>query len=185
MNSDSFGPLFSSELLAKAKPIKLFIMDVDGVLSDGKVYYSETGDEQKNFNIKDGLGIKLLHQSGIKTAIITGRKSLIVKKRADELGIPYIYQGCSDKRAAFMEMINKEQLSAQQIAHIGDDLPDLPLMKTSGLGIAVNDAHWFVQQHADWVTTSIGGGGAVREAAELFLVSQNKLDEIHQQYLTL
>ncbi|NVJ58898.1 MAG: 3-deoxy-manno-octulosonate-8-phosphatase KdsC [Gammaproteobacteria bacterium] len=168
---------------SKAEKIQLLIMDVDGVLSDGKVYYSNNGDELKSFNIKDGLGIKLLHKNNIKTAIITGRHSAIVERRANELGITHVYQGAQDKRAAFDKILNDENLTAEQVAHVGDDLPDLPLMKKAGLGIAVADANAFVRQNADWVTSTIGGAGAVREIAELLLSSQNLLEQTYNSYL--
>ncbi|TQV72869.1 3-deoxy-manno-octulosonate-8-phosphatase KdsC [Aliikangiella marina] len=170
-------------LIAKAQKIKLLICDVDGVLSDGKVYFSNQGDELKNFNIKDGLGIKLLQKSGIKVAIITGRESNIVTHRAKELGITILYQGRSDKRATFQEIIESLELSSEEVAHIGDDLPDLPLMKKAGLGLAVNDAHDFVRHNADWVSSKNGGQGAVREAADMLLDAQGKLDSLLKSYL--
>ncbi|MGX5174728.1 3-deoxy-manno-octulosonate-8-phosphatase KdsC [Aliikangiella sp. IMCC44653] len=170
-------------LHAKAALIKLLICDVDGVLSDGKVYFTQKGDELKNFNIKDGLGIKLLQKSGIKVAIITGRKSAIVETRAKELGIDILYQGHSDKRAAFKEITQSLNLQPNQVAHIGDDLPDLPLMQLAGLGIAVADAYSFVRQNADYVTVQSGGSGAVREVADLLLSAQNKLENILTSYL--
>ena len=177
------SPPNNSALEAKAAKIKLLICDVDGVLSDGKVYFTNNGDEIKNFNIKDGLGIKLLQKSGIKVAIITGRKSQIVEHRANELGINILYQGHSDKRAAFDEILNSLGLTSDQVAHIGDDLPDLPLMKMAGLGLCVNDAHHFVKQNADWISGVDGGNGAVREAAELLLAAQDKLDDLLNAYL--
>lgn len=174
---------YSEKTLEKAKQIKLVICDVDGVLSDGKVYFSNQGDEFKNFNIKDGLGIKLLQRSGIQVAIITGRHSAIVAHRAKELGIDIVYQGHSDKRAAFNEIIQQLAIQPSEVAHIGDDLPDLPLMQLSGLGVCVADAYHFVQQHADWITTLKGGEGAVRELADLILYAQKKLDAICSTYL--
>ena len=174
----------SQKLLAHAAQIKLVILDVDGVLSDGKVYYSQQGDEIKNFNIKDGLGIKLLQKAGIKTAIITGRKSSIVERRVNELGIDYLYQAQEDKRTAFNEILLKAQLNEAEVAHVGDDLPDLPLMKAAGLGIAVADANWFVKKHADWHTPQVGGEGAIRAVAELILLSQEKLYPIYHEYLS-
>jgi 3-deoxy-D-manno-octulosonate 8-phosphate phosphatase (KDO 8-P phosphatase) len=158
---------------------------VDGVLSDGKVFYSNQGDELKNFNIKDGLGIKLLHQVGIKTAIITGRHSNIVERRAQELNISHIYQGQSNKIKAYRTILEQEQLTPEQVAHVGDDLPDLPLMLMSGVGIAVQDANWFVRQHADWVTAHSGGSGAVRDIAELLLTARDQLQSVYQSYLEL
>ncbi|MBV1908520.1 MAG: 3-deoxy-manno-octulosonate-8-phosphatase KdsC [Kangiellaceae bacterium] len=179
MDNKSFDPL----LLEKAKSIKLLICDVDGVLSDGKVYYSNQGEELKTFNIKDGLGIKLLLDNDINVAIITGRNSEIVTKRANELGIPFVYQGKKDKTSAYQEILKKLGITANEVAHVGDDLPDIPLMKRSGLGISVADGHYFVRQNSDWITNKIGGEGAVREIADLLLFSQGKLDIIHQGYL--
>lgn len=174
---------YDKEILAKAAQIKLLICDVDGVLSDGKVYFSNQGDEIKNFNIKDGLGIKLLQKSGIAVAIITGRQSEIVAHRAKELGIQHVYQGHTDKIAAFSEIIQSLNLKPEQVAHIGDDLPDLALMQRAGLGICVADAYSFVQQHADWVTANKGGEGAVRDVADLLLVAQQKLNNLLNGYL--
>ncbi|PWK47794.1 3-deoxy-manno-octulosonate-8-phosphatase KdsC [Pleionea mediterranea] len=176
-------PNLSESLLLKARQIQLLIMDVDGVLSDGMVYYTNNGDEIKNFNIKDGLGIKLMHQAGIKTAIITGRQSAIVERRAKELGISHIVQGAPDKRNAFQSILAAENLTADQVAHVGDDLPDLPLMQLAGLGIAVKDANWFVRQHADWITDESGGKGAVRNIAELLLTSREQLTDVYHSYL--
>ena len=174
---------FAPRLQAKAENIKLLILDVDGVLSDGKVYFSNQGDELKSFNIKDGLGIKLLQKSGIQVAIITGRDSKIVAHRANELGIKLVFQGRSDKRATFNELLEQLNLNADQVAHMGDDLPDMPLMKMAGLGLCVSDAHQFVQQHADWVAQTKGGEGAVREVADWLLTAQNKLASLQASYL--
>ncbi|MET1255793.1 3-deoxy-manno-octulosonate-8-phosphatase KdsC [Aliikangiella maris] len=174
---------YSNDILAKAEKIKLLICDVDGVLSDGKVYFTDSGLELKNFNIKDGLGIKLLQAEAINVAIITGRQSDIVTKRAKELGIQLLFQGQKDKRAAFHDILSQLDLKPEQAAHIGDDLPDLPLMKRSGLGIAVADAYPFVKQHADWITEQAGGQGAVRNAADLILFAQNKLKSICHSFL--
>jgi 3-deoxy-D-manno-octulosonate 8-phosphate phosphatase (KDO 8-P phosphatase) len=175
--------LGDSELASKARQIKLLICDVDGVLSDGKVYFSQQGDEIKNFNIKDGLGIKLLQKSGIQVAIITGRNSNVVARRAEELGIALVYQGHSDKRQAFREIVQSLNLKPEQIAHIGDDLPDLTIMKQSGLGICVADGHDFVKKHADLITYKKGGDGAVREVADLLLESHGKLTKLLEAYL--
>ncbi|TQV89790.1 3-deoxy-manno-octulosonate-8-phosphatase KdsC [Aliikangiella coralliicola] len=177
-------PNYPANILAIAKNIKLLICDVDGVLSDGKVYLTNQGDEIKSFNIKDGLGIKLLQKSGIQVAIITGRHSTIVERRAKELGIQHVYQGRSDKRSTFDEIVSLLSLTPAQVAHIGDDLPDLPLMKRAGLGISVADGYEFVREQADWVTTTSGGQGAVREVADLLLHAQQRLDDILDGYMT-
>lgn len=180
MSVASYDPL----LLEKASQIRLLICDVDGVLSNGKVYFSNSGDEIKSFNIKDGLGIKQLLNNDISVAIITGRQSDIVERRAKELGIPFIYQGKKDKRQSYKNIITELNIQPFQVAHAGDDLPDLPLMQMSGLGISMNDGHYFVKQNADWCTQLNGGDGAVREIADMILTAQRKLDTIHQGYLT-
>jgi 3-deoxy-D-manno-octulosonate 8-phosphate phosphatase (KDO 8-P phosphatase) len=183
-NSNDTKNIYSNELLQKANAIRLLICDVDGVLSNGKVYYTNDGEEIKSFNIKDGLGIKLLMQNEIQVAIITGRQSKIVTKRAKELGIELIFQGRADKQAAYDEILEYLSLEKHQVAHVGDDLPDLPLMKQSGLGICVADGYSLVKQEADWITSAIGGNGAVREICDLLLFAQNRIQKIHQKYLT-
>ncbi|PHS19672.1 MAG: 3-deoxy-manno-octulosonate-8-phosphatase KdsC [Kangiella sp.] len=175
---------YSQDLLNKAKAIKLVICDVDGVLSNGKVYFGNENEELKSFNIKDGLGIKQLLNNGIQVAIITGRESNIVSRRSKELGISHVYQGKKDKIASYDEILVSLNLKPDQVAHVGDDLPDIPLMNRSGLGICVSDAHFFVKQNADWSTSSIGGDGAVREISDLLLYSQGKLQSILENYLS-
>ncbi len=177
-------PQYPKSILEKAKNIKLLICDVDGVLSDGKVYYSNLGDESKSFNIKDGLGIKQLINNGILVAIITGRKSEIVSKRAKELGITHLFQGKAEKQSAYQSLLNELSITENQVAHIGDDLPDLPLMIKSGLGVCVADGHYFVGQNADWITPSKGGCGAVRDVSDLLLFAQNKLESIHNCFIS-
>lgn len=171
------------DVVKAASKIKLLVCDVDGVLSDGKVYFTSGGEEIKNFNIKDGLGIKLLQKAGVKVAIITGRQSNIVERRANELGIDILYQGHVDKRAAFQEILANLSLKTDQAAHIGDDLPDLPLMQLAGLGICVADAHDFVATNADWVTSKKGGEGAVRETADMILSAKKLLEQVQHAYL--
>lgn len=184
MDSHQLKNKYSENIIAKAKLIRLLICDVDGVLSDGKVYLTNHGDEVKSFNIQDGLGIKLLQRNHIDVAIITGRQSTIVEKRADELGISYLFQGQKNKQTAFDNILNQLKLEKDQVAHIGDDLPDLPLIKQSGLGISVADAYHFVRQQSDWVTATNGGQGAVREVSDLLLFAQDKLSTTLNNYLT-
>ena len=182
---DQSLPDYSAALINKAKKIKLLICDVDGVLSDGKIYFGNQDEEYKSFNVKDGLGITQLLNNGIQVAIITGRKSKIVERRATELSIRFVFQGKSDKQAAYLEAIDQLKIEKHQVAHIGDDLPDLPLMKQSGMGISVADGHPFVKQHADWITDNNGGNGAVREVCDLLLSAQQKLAKIHSGYLKI
>ncbi|MCK5727402.1 MAG: 3-deoxy-manno-octulosonate-8-phosphatase KdsC [Thiotrichaceae bacterium] len=169
----------------RLKKIKLVILDIDGVMTDGSLFFDNQGQEYKAFNSKDGHGIRMLQESGIEVAIITGRSSEIVLHRADNLKInrKFIYQGYRDKRPAFKALLEATQLSAENIAYIGDDVIDLPVMSQVGLAIAVNDAHSFVQQHSHWTTKAKGGRGAVREACEGILDAQGKLENMLQSYL--
>ena len=165
-----------------AKNIRLLVCDVDGVLTQGDVYLDNTDLELKAFNIKDGLGIRLLQRSGIEIAIITGRQSSIVKRRMQELGITHIYQGQEDKIAAYNELLDKLDIDTTEVAYVGDDLPDLPLMRRSAIGIAVADAHFSVKDKADWITFNDGGFGAVRDIADLILDAKGLLENIHKGY---
>lgn len=173
---------FTSEIYQKAQNIRCLICDVDGVLTDGNVYLDNEAGELKAFNIKDGLGIKLMQRSGIEVAIITGRNSPVVSRRMAELGVTHYYQGQVNKQAAFEDLLQKLDITSEQVAYIGDDLPDLPLMKRVGIGFAPSDAASFVQEKSDYLLTTQGGKGAVREIAELLLATQGKLDAIHQEY---
>ncbi len=160
-------------LTQKLRDIRLLVCDVDGVLSDGKVFYSANGDEIKNFNIKDGLGIKLLQKLGIEVAIITGRDSPMVARRAQELGVSKLYQGKRNKIASFEELLSELALSDAQVAYAGDDLPDLPLLKRCGIAIAPADAAPQIRQIADIVTQQKGGEGCVREFVDLLIDSRD------------
>lgn len=169
-------------ILEKAAHIKLLILDVDGVLTDRKIYFSDSGGEYKAFNSLDGFGIKMLQSTGVQVGIITARFSSIVKRRMDELGVSQVYQGQQDKRQAFHEMMETLNLTAQQVAYLGDDLPDLPLILQSGLGMAVADAAPYVRLHADYLTQAAGGQGAVREVCELIMQAQGTLAQVCDQY---
>lgn len=171
------------DVMLKARPIRLLVLDVDGVLSNGQLYFSNSGDEIKAFSTLDGLGIKLLQQAGIEVAIITGRQSEIVQRRASSLGITHIIQGREDKLTALEELRKIVDFPYQEIAYMGDDLPDLAAIRRVGLGITVPNGHHFVAQHADWCTQAEGGFGAVREACELILKAQGKLTEAWEAYL--
>ncbi|MFT7404206.1 MAG: 3-deoxy-D-manno-octulosonate 8-phosphate phosphatase (KDO 8-P phosphatase) [Zhongshania sp.] len=170
-------------VIEKAKSIKLLVMDVDGVLTDGSLYFGNSGEEIKGFSILDGLGIKLLRDAGIKPAIITGRSSELLKRRAAELKIDLIYQGREDKLVALEELRKDLGLSFDEIAYVGDDLPDLSAIRQAGLGITVANGHYYVARYADWQTKAAGGSGAVREICELILKAQGKLNDALEQYL--
>ncbi|PID34397.1 MAG: phenylphosphate carboxylase subunit delta [Thiotrichales bacterium] len=169
----------------KARQIQLIIFDVDGVLTDGSLYFDNQDQEYKAFNAKDGLGMRLLMDSGIKLAIITGRKSDVVTHRTNNLKIPpeYVYQGCADKGAAFAELCAQTSIKPEYMAYVGDDVIDLPVMCKVGLPIAVADAHESARQHALWVTEKPGGRGAAREVCDRLLAAQGKLDAILAGYL--
>lgn len=168
-----------------AKEIKLVILDVDGVMTDGSLFYDNNGHEYKAFNSKDGHGIRMLKDTGIEVSLITGRTSELVLHRAENLKISpaLIYQGYRDKRPAFRELLKKTKLDPKNIAYVGDDIIDLPIMSKVGFAIAVSDAHHFVRKHADWTTKNTGGNGAVREVCEMIIDAQGKLDEMLESYL--
>ncbi|MGZ8135981.1 MAG: 3-deoxy-manno-octulosonate-8-phosphatase KdsC [Methylococcaceae bacterium] len=170
-------------VLEKAKKLKLLILDVDGVLTDGKLFFDDKGNEYKSFHARDGHGIKLLRQTGVDVAVISGRKSTSVALRMKSLGIEHVYQGHENKIAAFNEIIAKMAITPEQAAHVGDDLLDLPIMARVGLAIAVSDANFAVKQHADWCTELSGGQGAVREVCDLIMQAQGSFDHIVNAYL--
>ncbi|MEE3096507.1 MAG: HAD-IIIA family hydrolase [Pseudomonadota bacterium] len=149
--------------------IRLLVMDVDGVMTDGKITYSSDGQEFKSFNIKDGLGIKRAQTSGIETAIITGRTSPMVERRARELGIAHLVQGREDKLSALSDLVDQMNLSLDQVAYIGDDLPDLTAIESVKLGACPADAAIEVKSKANWVSTREGGDGCVRELCDLLV----------------
>jgi 3-deoxy-D-manno-octulosonate 8-phosphate phosphatase (KDO 8-P phosphatase) len=171
-------------IVEKAKQLKLLILDVDGVLTDGKLFFDDNGKEYKSFHARDGHGIKLLQKTGVEVAVISGRKSLSVGLRMKHLGISYIYQGHEDKRAAFAEILAKMNITAAQAAHVGDDVLDLPIMTQVGLAIAVQDAHFAVKERAHWCTPSGGGQGAVREVCVFIMQAQGSFDSILNSYLS-
>jgi 3-deoxy-D-manno-octulosonate 8-phosphate phosphatase (KDO 8-P phosphatase) len=158
--------------LARAINIQCLVLDVDGVLTDGRLYYGEQGEIIKTFYVQDGLGIKLAQQAGITVAIISGRNSAIVQKRAAELNINHVYQGNDDKLPILDQLLTKLTLNYSQCAVIGDDLPDLPMIERVGLGIAVPNAVEAVKQQATWQTQREGGAGAVREVCDLLLAAR-------------
>ena len=171
------------EAVEKAKKLKLLILDVDGVLTDGKLFFDNEGNEYKSFHARDGHGIKLLRQTGVEVAVISGRKSNSVALRMKNLGIEHVYQGHENKRAAFDEIIEKIGIKPDQAAHVGDDLLDLPIMTRVGFAIAVADANFAVKQRADWCTTLPGGHGAVREVCDFIMQAQGRFDEVVSAYL--
>lgn len=165
-----------------AAAIKILLLDVDGVLTDGKLYFGNNGEELKAFNIYDGLGIKLLQRNGVQVGIVTGRTSQLVARRAADLGIEIVIQGREDKLVAIGELQKKYNLKLSEIAYMGDDLPDLSAIQQVGLGMTVANASSLIKKQARWTSSNSGGNGAVREACDLILAAQGSLEKIVAQY---
>jgi 3-deoxy-D-manno-octulosonate 8-phosphate phosphatase (KDO 8-P phosphatase) len=172
-----------SEVTDRAARVKLLLMDCDGVLTDGRIWILENGEDQKAFHTRDGLGIDLLHRAGLKSGIISGRTSSALERRAQSLAVSYLWQGRDDKREAFARTLDQAQITSEEIAYVGDDLTDLPLMVQSGFAVAVADAVAEVKARAHYVTTATGGNGAVREVVELILKAQGRWDDLIKSYL--
>jgi 3-deoxy-D-manno-octulosonate 8-phosphate phosphatase (KDO 8-P phosphatase) len=171
------------EIMKRAANIRLLIFDVDGVLTDGSLYIGDDGQEYKAFNSKDGLGMKQLQQSGVEIAIITARRSNVVKLRMESLGIKHLFQGQQEKLPAFEALRKRLGLTYEQVAYVGDDVIDLPVMRKIGLAVAVADAHVLVKQHAHWQTTAEGGRAAGREVCEMIMQAQGNLEQAWAEYL--
>ena len=171
-----------AKLKSKLKACRLLATDVDGVLTDGRITYTSDGAELKSFNIQDGLGIKLLQNIGIEVAIITGRTSPMVERRARELGITHLIQGREDKLTALSALCEELDIPLNQSIYVGDDLPDLKAIISAGVGCAPADANENVKAHADYCCTLAGGFGAIREICELTLEAKGQLTEMLKQY---
>ncbi|TAK77516.1 MAG: HAD-IIIA family hydrolase [Gammaproteobacteria bacterium] len=171
-------------MLDKAKDIKLLILDVDGVLTSGVIYYGPRDIELKGFHIHDGAGIKLLQKTGVIVAVISGKTSEAVEKRIEDLGIKHAYLGQEEKLSAYESLKQQLQLTDQQIAYMGDDLIDLPLLRRAHLAITVPQAPDIIKQHVDFTTEKKGGKGAVREVCELIMNAQGHYESVIQSYLT-
>ncbi|MEX2365536.1 MAG: 3-deoxy-manno-octulosonate-8-phosphatase KdsC [Pseudohongiellaceae bacterium] len=172
-----------AEIFARARGVCLLVLDVDGVMTDGKLYFSNQGDELKAFNILDGQGIKLLQTVGIRVAVITGRQSEIVERRAANLGIELVLQNREDKLKALDEILATLDLGYDDVAYVGDDLPDLACIAKVALGVSVPNAHPLVKEKALCLTTCSGGQGAVREVCDWILQAQDKYDDAVAPYL--
>ncbi len=171
------------DILEKAAKIKLLVFDVDGVLTDGRLIVGDDGQEDKAFYSKDGLGMKMLQQTGVKIAVITARTSDVVIHRMQNLGIKHIYQGQLEKLPAFEKILTELDLTAEQAAYVGDDVIDLPVLQQAGLAISVADAHPLVKQYVHWQTPQCGGRGAARDVCELIMQAQGTLEAHFQKYL--
>lgn len=163
----------TEDILSRAQKVKLLLMDCDGVLTDGKLYFSPNGEELKVFNVRDGQGLVCWHRAGFRSGIISGRNSEIVKKRATELGVSYIIQSSLDKTHSFSEILNIEKVSPSEVAFVGDDIADIDLLKIVGFSIAVADAEVEVLEIVDYITRLKGGVGAVREITNLLLKAKS------------
>lgn len=166
-----------------AADIKLLVLDVDGVMTDGKLYFSNNGEEIKAFNTMDGLGLKMLQNAGITVALITGRQSEIVAVRARNLGIKHVYQGRDDKLNILEELLNTLKMEYSQVAYAGDDLPDLACITKVKMGITVPNGHFMIKDAADAITSREGGNGAVREICDWILQAQEKFDDAVSPFL--
>lgn len=172
------------DLLTKLKAIKLLILDVDGTLTDGLIYYGNSGEILKAFHVHDGLGMHLLKKAGIELAIITAKQSDAVAHRMRELGLTHVYLGQHDKRPAYETLKSTLNLKDENIAYMGDDLPDLCLMQRAGVSFTLKNATSPMHQHADYITKKKPGRGAVREVCDLILEAQDKLEATIAPYLT-
>lgn len=170
------------DLPARAAAIELLLLDVDGVLTDGSVIYADDGSELKRFHVRDGSGLKLWHAAGKRSAIVSGRKSVAVERRAAELGISPVLQGADDKLAALNDLLTATGLRPEQVCAIGDDLPDVPVLRRCGLAVAVADACLELRAIANHITAAPGGRGAVREAIEWLLKAGGRWDELVARY---
>jgi 3-deoxy-D-manno-octulosonate 8-phosphate phosphatase (KDO 8-P phosphatase) len=172
-----------AEVERRAACVRLLLLDCDGVLTDGRITPSANGDELKSFHTRDGHGLVMLHRAGLRSGIISGRSSRLVEMRAEDLGITYVRQGALDKISVFESLLNEAAIEPASVAYVGDDVVDIPLMRRSGLAIAVSDATPDTRDAAHYVTRLAGGHGAVREVCELILKAQGRWDELMKRYL--
>jgi 3-deoxy-D-manno-octulosonate 8-phosphate phosphatase (KDO 8-P phosphatase) len=175
--------LGAPELLERQRRVRLLVLDVDGVLTDGSLFLGDAGEQYKAFNSRDGHGIRMAQDGGLQVAVLTGRSSGVVAHRMRDLGVRHIVQGRRDKGLALEELLARTGVTPEQAAFMGDDVVDLPAMRRVGLGIAVADAHPLVVERSDWQTRAPGGRGAVREVCEDLLRAQQRLDEVLRAYV--
>jgi 3-deoxy-D-manno-octulosonate 8-phosphate phosphatase (KDO 8-P phosphatase) len=171
-----------STIIDKARRVRLMGFDIDGIMTDGRLYFSPAGDEMKTFFSRDGLGIKMLARSGVRIAIITGRDSPIVTRRAENLGIDLVFQGIENKHSAMARLLADQGLEFAEAGYMGDDVVDLAVMKACGFSATVPDGHPLVRQQAGYLTRSAAGGGAVREVCELILQAQGNWEKALAAY---
>ncbi|MEI8176478.1 MAG: HAD-IIIA family hydrolase [Candidatus Omnitrophota bacterium] len=174
--------MVDQQIVEKARKIKLLVLDADGVMTDGKIYYGNYGDEIKAFDVKDGFGVVLLRRAGIETVVITAKKSRVVKLRARDCGIRLVYENASDKLKVFKKLLRKFRISAEEACFVGDDLIDLPVLRQAGLAATVPQGVEEVKKVCSYMTKALPGSGAVREICELILKSQGKWDDVTKKY---
>ena len=174
---------YDTQLIAKASKIKALIFDVDGVLTDGGIIYTNSGDELKQFNVKDGQIIKHLKNNNIIVGAITGRDSALVARRCEELKLDFVYQKAKDKYSVYQQILNDYKLTSSEVAYIGDDVIDMKVIREVGLGVTPADAIEYVKEYADMVALNNGGHGVVRETADLILAAQGLLNDVIESYL--
>ena len=174
--------LTQTEIIQRATHIRLVVLDVDGILTDGKLYLNQTGEELKVFHVLDGLGVELLIRAGIDVGIISGRSCEVVRQRANALGIKEVHLGQKNKLICFQQLIEKLNLTLDQVAAMGDDLPDLCILNRVALSATVKNAHPLIQSRCHWIAQRMGGRGAVREFADFILTSQGKLERLIESY---
>jgi 3-deoxy-D-manno-octulosonate 8-phosphate phosphatase (KDO 8-P phosphatase) len=175
---------FPPEVLKKAEKVKILLLDVDGILTDGRIIITSSGEEIKHFNVIDGMGIKLLQKAGVEVGIISSRFSLVTEHRAKELGITLLYQGKLEKLAVYEKILKEKRLKDEEVAYMGDDWIDLPILKRAGLAISVPNAWFPVNDYVDYITKHPGGYGAVREVCDLILKAKGKWEELLHFYLS-
>ncbi|MEO1053511.1 MAG: HAD-IIIA family hydrolase [Bacteroidota bacterium] len=175
---------YSEEQVSKAKNIKMIICDVDGVLTSGEIIYDNHQNEFKKFNVKDGLIVKHLRKNNIIIGVITGRESEVVKRRCEELKLDFHFHGIKDKRQKYQHVLTRFNVSDSEVCYIGDDLNDLPLIKSCSLGVCPADAPHYVSEHAQLISRKKGGEGVLREAGDLILDAQGNLESTIEEYLT-
>ncbi len=174
--------MINQDIIERARRVKVVILDIDGVMTDGRIIYGIYGEELKFFDVQDGFGISLLRRAGIKSVIITAKKSRIVKMRSRDLRVAKAYQGYIDKIKPFNKSLKKFRAKPEEVCFIGDDLIDIPVLKRVGFAVAVPNAVAEVKENAHYITSRVGGRGAVREVSDLILKSQNKWDLATARY---
>lgn len=181
-------PKLSSQLRQRARKIKLLLMDVDGVLTDGRIYYVPRPGggfvETKTFNSRDGLGIRHAREAGLRMGIISGRGSPVVRHRMKELGIHYVREDVLEKVPPYRSILSEARVRDEEVCYVGDDLVDLPILRRVGLAVGVRDGHPLLRRHVHYLTASSGGMGAIRETIELILQAQGKFERILEHYLS-